>query len=269
MSLFRKLEGKVHEAEAAHAAREAEQAAYTTAVMKLAEPGSDTAALLAALPPVPAFMGPQQAAAVKLQAVAGLANALLEDERLTPAEEAQLTTVADGLAVSMDALLQHEPGLGSKFAIGRINDGRLPQLAAAEVQLVLKKGEVAHLTANVILAKEQVTREFRGASRGMSFRLAKGVYYRTGQFKGHSVVTGTALVAADTGVLTVTSERTVFSGSRASLEFAYAKLLDITGYSDGVKLAVSNRQKPSTFQFRGAADEVLAVLHAAVTNFQS
>ncbi|MGH2632556.1 MAG: hypothetical protein ACRDG3_04025 [Tepidiformaceae bacterium] len=269
MSLFRKVETKIRDAQAAHSERSAEHDAYTAAVLKLAQPEGDVATLLATLPPLPPAMNPGDATALKLQACHQLADALLGDERLTSAEETHLLAVGTGLGITMDALAAHDPTLIPKLVIAKANDGRPPVLDAADVRLILKKGEVAHQTANATLLKEQTTREFRGGSRGLSFRIAKGVYYRTGQFKGHSVVTGTTVAPTDSGVLTVTSQRVVFSGDKSSLEFAYAKLLDITGYSDGVKLAVSNRQKPSTFHIEPGADVVNAVLHAAVRKSQS
>ena len=48
-----------------------------------------------------------------------------------------------------------------------------------------KKNEAVHLEMVGELMKEVVDRQFRGRSSGISFRIAPGVRYRTGAFRGH------------------------------------------------------------------------------------
>jgi hypothetical protein len=94
--------------------------------------------------------------------------------------------------------------------VARVNDGRMPQLD--NPQILLKRGETAHLALAAQLLNEVVDREFRGGSRGVSFRIAPGVRYRVGSFRGHSVVTGSYMQAIDSGTLTITSQRAVYTG---------------------------------------------------------
>ena len=91
--------------------------------------------------------------------------------------------------------------------------------------------------------KEVAIREFHGRQAAdVSFRIAKGVRYNLGGFKGQSVVVGTELQVQDTGALSVTSSRVVFLGEQKTLEFLYAKLVGLEVFEDGVRLQVSNRQ---------------------------
>ena len=106
-------------------------------------------------------------------------------------------------------------------------------------------------------------REYHGRYAGFSFRVAKGVRFHTGQTRGHSVVVGSQMDVTDIEQLTVTFERTVFLGSKRSLEFAYPRQLDIHVYSDGIRLAVSNRQAPSIFQLEGSSELLAAIINAA------
>ena len=64
---------------------------------------------------------------------------------------------------------------------------------------------------------EVVDREWRSGSSGFSFRIAKGVTYRTGSSRGHMVVIGRHLAVEDSGFLTITSHRAVFTGVWRSL----------------------------------------------------
>ena len=124
----------------------------------------------------------------------------------------------------------------------------LPVINPDGLPLVLKRGEVVHGVFQAELLKQEVEREFRGGSAGLSFPLGHGVRMRTGAMRGHSVVVGAKSVVADTGPLIVTSGRAVFVGHQHSLEFPYPKLLGLRQYKDGLSLSVSNRQATSVFQ---------------------
>ncbi|MDE0006068.1 MAG: hypothetical protein OXQ29_25535 [Rhodospirillaceae bacterium] len=74
---------------------------------------------------------------------------------------------------------------------------------------------------------------YTGGSQGVSIRIAKGFWYRTGGFKGERVQT-TEVVHADTGLLGVTSKHIYFSGSLKSFRVAYTKIVAFEPYSDGI-----------------------------------
>jgi hypothetical protein len=102
--------------------------------------------------------------------------------------------------------------LGVRLLIARANDGRLEPLA--NPNLIPKKNEVVYFETSASLMKEVVQREWRAGSTGYSFRIAKGVRYRVGQTRGHSVVVGTQLQPEDSGILAITSSRAAYLGSR-------------------------------------------------------
>src|SRR4051812_47826406 len=96
--------------------------------------------------------------------------------------------------------------------------------------------------------KEVVQREWRSGSSGVSFRVAKGVRYRVGQTRGHSVVVGTQMQVADSGTLAVSSQRIAFMGSRKTVEVPYSKLLNIDVFNDGLRVHSSSRQNALLFK---------------------
>jgi hypothetical protein len=105
--------------------------------------------------------------------------------------------------------------------------------------------------------KEVALREWRGGSSGVSFRIAKGVSYRTGAIRGKSVVVGTELQVADSGVLAVTSQRIAYMGNK-TIELPYAKLMNLDVFSDGVRVHASNRQNAPLFKVDPGVGEVIA-----------
>lgn len=77
---------------------------------------------------------------------------------------------------------------------------------------------------------------------GTSVRVAKGVSVRVGQAESHQ-----EMRHIDSGTLSLTSKRIIFSGGQRSSNIDLKKILNITRYKDGVKINIENRQKPQFF----------------------
>jgi hypothetical protein len=187
----------------------------------------------------------------------------LADEQLTLDEERHLEGVGSILFPAdqeqdMVAILRE---YRAQIFVAMVNDGRLPEIS--EPQMMPKKGEVVHLQEPAALLKEVIQREFRGGSRGMSFRVMKGVSYRVGNVRGKMVEVGRSFEVADTGTLFVTSRRAVYTGERKSIEVPYAKLLDLNVYTDAVQFHVSGRQNPSTLRVTDGTMVAAAINTAA------
>jgi hypothetical protein len=202
--------------------------------------------------------------AAAVAALVDYSNRLLADDVLTEAEEARWQAVSEALDVGMADTGDHGGHLQTRFAVARINDGRLPQLPAGRSKLMAKRGEIVYVEVPAVLLKEVVDREFRGGSRGVSIPIAKGVRYRTSGFRGHSVVVGSHLEAADNGTLSVSSTRVVFLGDRKTIETAYAKLAGVDAFDDGIRIHASNRQSAPLLKLASGAEIVVATIqHAA------
>lgn len=75
--------------------------------------------------------------------------------------------------------------------------------------------------------------EYVGGSQGMSFRVAKGVTWRVGGFKGRRVEKS-SLEYADTGLLGVTDRHLYFAGDSKRFRIHYNRLMSVDPYEDGV-----------------------------------
>jgi hypothetical protein len=195
-----------------------------------------------------------------MKAFRAYADAVLADELLGQDEENTFFEVCEAVGIE-DEDWKREPNLFFQLAIAKANDGRLS--AIEDPHVMTKKNEVVHLEMIAGLMKEVTLREFRGGSTGFSFRIAKGVRYRTGNFRGHSVVVGTELQVADSGPLAVTSSRIVFLGQRKTVEIPYSKLLGVEVFTDGVRFSASNRQNAPLFKVENG-DVVAATVNTAV-----
>ena len=190
--------------------------------------------------------------------LAEYANKVLDDDVLTEDEEKAFLEFANSLGLQT---LDKYPTILNRLTIARVNNGRLPVFTEGSGHIICRSGEVIHLEANASLLKEVAVREWRGS--GFSFPITKGIRYRTS--RGHMQQVGTAITVADTGILSVTSTRVVFSGKAKIQESLYSKLVNLTVYGDGLGLAVSNRQNVSTYRLANTTGEVVAaVINAAL-----
>ena len=199
------------------------------------------------------------------EAFSNYAETVLADDHLTEEEEAVFFDVADALQIPQESLTQvgQHRDIFVRLAVAKVNDGRLD--AVESPRLIAKPGEVVYAETVAVLMKEVAIREFQGGGSGVSFRIAKGVRYHVGGFRGQSVVVGTELKAQDTGALSVTSNRVVFLGQQKTMEFLYAKLVGLEVFDDGIRLQVSNRQTVSLIKMdSGLGPVIAATINAAM-----
>jgi hypothetical protein len=180
------------------------------------------------------------------QAVNALASGVLDDEVLTTDEESYVLEVIDALGITNDELQSRYMPVMKQLVLGRANDGRLP--IVENPQLMAQRNELVHQELPAAFVKEVAVREYRGGSAGVSVRVAKGVRVHTGSQRGRIVTVGTQIQTVDTGVLSITSTRVVFSGPRKTIESKYTKLVGFQVFSDALAIGVSNRQATSTFR---------------------
>ena len=253
------VRGWLNRHRAEHDERKAEDERYRAALARL-RGGDDSADTLAQLR---ALADPRRRDDAHA-ALLAFSDGLLADDLLSTTEEQRWQAVGDALGVMQADLNRPEfKGLLARMTIARINDGRLPELPAGEAHLMAKRGETVHLETGAALMKEVIDREFRGGSRGVSVPIAKGVRFRTGSFRGQSVVVGSHLEAADTGIISVSSMRVVFLGVRRTIDTPYAKLASLDAFSDGIRIHASNRQTAPLFKIPVGGEVVAAAIQAA------
>ncbi len=132
-------------------------------------------------------------------------------------------------------------------------EGLLPVVSPPPVPL--QQREVVHFDFTDVhyLQERTVCRRWYGGPSA-SFRVARGVYVRTGSLGGMSW-SESDVVNVGMGNLVVTSKRIIFSSPKASFGLPMSKLLNVTGFCDGlvvVKDSSAAANKPFFFRNKTA-----------------
>jgi len=164
--------------------------------------------------------------------------ASLDKDVLSSETEHALMEFRNAFALSQEQLDHH--GAYSRVAkaaiIRDILEGKLPQRIQIEGTLPfnLQKGETLIWLFTSVKYYEQRSRtHYVGGSHGFSVRVAKGLYYRVGGFRGDPVATSQA-VHIDTGYLGVTNRHLYFAGAAKAFRIRYDKVVSFMPYTDGI-----------------------------------
>lgn len=162
----------------------------------------------------------------------------LEDGNLSVDEESQLTSFAAHFDLSEDELDQC--GLYTQLVQGavlrEIMAGNLPNRIRTDTHLPFnfqKSESLIWIFDKVDYYEDKTRRQYVGSSSGMSFRVAKGVYFRTGSFRGHPVET-TERVHMGRGLMAVTNKHLYFASSQKTFRTRLDKIVSFMPFSDGV-----------------------------------
>jgi hypothetical protein len=98
----------------------------------------------------------------------------------------------------------------------------------------LKPGETALMFfGSVVYSKEIVSRSRQGGYGGMSVRLARGIYYHFGGFKGESIDIET-LKEIDYGGMLIATQNIYFGGPHTTFRIPYDHVVSFRPYSAGI-----------------------------------
>lgn len=182
------------------------------------------------------------------------ADKFMADGFLSDQEEQQLLAFSSGLGIALNSLpVQYRNSnlqrISQAIILKDLQRGILPKNPLT-VPVMLGKGEaVLWEFDNVIMYQEKITREYVGGSRGMSYRVFKGMTYRTGSFKGRPVERS-QMETVGVGSLVVTNKNFFFHCPTASVKIPYSKLIGVTPYSDGLEVH-KEEAKPKRTVFQG------------------
>ena len=181
------------------------------------------------------------------------ATNFLKNGFLSDAEQQKIDDYIHFLALPMNNLpAQYQNSEISKLEqvsiLKNVQRGIIPRTNIA-APIILGRNESILWTYNgVSLYQEKITKEWVGRSGGFSFRIIKGVYYRTGGMKGHPVE-HSSMEFNGTGSLFITNKNLIFYSPQKSVKVPYNKLIGITPYSDGIEVHKDGaNQKRMTMQ---------------------
>lgn len=166
----------------------------------------------------------------------------LSDNLLTKDEENRIKSFKDYFNLSQQDLNlngSYEKIVQSSI-LREITNGNIPENAfrveSDFIPFSLNKNEkLIWVFQNVDYYEEAISRTYEGRSSGVSIRVAKGLYYRTGSFKGHPVETQ-YLKYIGGGLLGFTDKNIYFYSNSKSFKIPYLKIVSTMPYEDGIKL---------------------------------
>lgn len=182
------------------------------------------------------------------------ADKFMQNGMLSDGEQKQLESYTSSLGIALNCLpMQYQSEslarIGQAMVLKDLQQGVLPKKPLT-VPVMLGRGECAlWVYDNVTMFQEKITREYVGGSRGMSYRVCKGVTYRTGSFKGHPVERS-SMDRVGVGSLVITNKHFFFHCVTTSVKIPFSKLVGVTPYSDGLEVH-KEEAKPKRTVFQG------------------
>lgn len=178
----------------------------------------------------------------------------LNDGIIDQAEDRSVARFMQFTGLSQDTLNANkslEKVVQSKVLQELLN-GQIPTpriTIAGNFPFLLSKNEhLLWLFRNVTLQMQKVRRETVGRTQGISVRVCKGVYYRTGGFRGHPVET-TYMQRIGTGSVCLTDKNLYFHSPEKSLKIPFSKILALDPYSNGLGIQKDGtNDKPIFFE---------------------
>ncbi len=119
-----------------------------------------------------------------------------------------------------------------------ILEDRIPERLniSGKLPFLLQKDESLIWLFHEVECHENRTKTiYEGRSQGFSVKIAKGLYYRTGSFKGYPITSEHAVLLG-VGILALSNKNLYFSSSSKTFKIPYNKLIAITPYTDGIGL---------------------------------
>lgn len=176
------------------------------------------------------------------------------DGYLDPEEETELARLREELGLTGDDIAHT---VGELLRLKRLTAIKHGQLPVVEADIMLKRGEVCHYETEASLVEEKSVTRYVGGSQGVSIRIAKGVYYRVGGFKGMRL-TDTVKEVTDRGTLYVTNKRAIFVGAKKNVTYQIERLVGIKKWPDAIQFQVENEARPRYFVIKDpdAVDEI-------------
>lgn len=196
-------------------------------------------------------INPSQLDRVLITAWEESVNHFLEDGVLDSAERARLYEAIRTLDLE-NSDIDRNGVLGMLRAsevIEKLLLGITPTIEKPDdIYINLQKSEsIIHVVRQVKYYEQITKRSYQGGSSSMSFRVAKGVYYSTGSFRGNPVET-TEQKDMGTGNLIITTKHIYFEGGSKSFRVPYSKIVAYQNYANGLGIMRdAQTAKPQTF----------------------
>jgi hypothetical protein len=176
----------------------------------------------------------------------------LEDDLIDKDEESSLAKYKEYFKLGQNELDENKAftRLVQASVIRDLTEDKVPDRIKIEGTLPFnfqKTEKLVYVFNGVSYFESRSKTSYSGGYSGMSVRVAKGLYYKTGSFRGNPIVTSQT-VKVDSGYLGFTTKHVYFAGSSKSFRIPYVKIVSFAPYNDGIGLQKDGANaKPQSF----------------------
>lgn len=239
---------------ACQAANEATRADLPAALVDAFKDHGDAQSFIDDLPErtARAYLSSDEITSLLAQGLDQIVDEALDDDVLS-AEEEEL------ISAWVHAMKGTFPGIKQSDAVERLVKAALVRnlqegapvtgrFSPEGLPFLFQKSEELVWTFSPVQFYQNTTRtEYVGGSHGISIRLTKGVYYRTGSFKGRPVKVD-ELKLQGTGMLAITTKHVYFWSPNKAFKVPFSKLISLETFEDGIRIQRDGTTtKPQTF----------------------
>lgn len=162
----------------------------------------------------------------------------LEDGVLSLDEEAALASYLSHFNLSADDVNSNQghTNMVKAVIIREAAEGHVPQRLKVKGRVpfnLMKSEQLVWLIDDVEYMEVVTRRQRRGASHGVSVRIAKGVYYSPRTFSSQTHE-WEETIHVDTGLLGVTTKHLYFHGARKRFRVRFDRIVSFEPYNDGI-----------------------------------
>ena len=177
----------------------------------------------------------------------------LEDDLVSPEEEEKISNFKSHSPFD-DSILDKQGSLQKivkSLILRDVFDEKIPARinVSGTLPFLFQKDEsLIWVFQNVEFYEQRTKTTYQGRSQGVSVKVAKGLYYRTGSFKGNPV-TSQEMTLLGSGILALTNKNLYFASSAKTFKTPYNKIVSINQYSDGIGIQKDGvSSKPQIFK---------------------
>lgn len=178
----------------------------------------------------------------------------LDDGILTIEEESKISDYKDQLNLPQEILDKNDSfqKVVRASVLRDLTEGNIPEPKISlqgHLPFNFQKTEKLIWVFAGVQFYEQTTRtQYQGGYSGVSIRVAKGVYYKTGEFKGNPVKIQ-EMKFIGTGLFALTNKHVYFSCPTKNLRLPLNKIITMDPYEDGIGLQKDGvTAKPQVFK---------------------
>lgn len=218
---------------------------------------------------MPARLDAPTVRATVISSLGRVVDSALEDGILTEDEEQRISDLMDHYSIAVEDISQAlAERLVQAAVIRDLMEGTVkPRLSVTDMPFNLGKKEIViWLFRNVHAYEHKTGYRYVGGSSGTSIRIAKGVYWRVGSYRGRRVPEDQR-IGIGSGPLAVTNKYLYFMGGGKSLRVAHNKIISIVP-TGGSVLVGRDLARSHTLEFSTNDDWALANILSNAQNWE-